>query len=273
MRRELGVFLKGKRAALGLRRESVSAAADIGYDWYVRIEQGRARASTHVLRRVAGALDLDRAELDYVLALARGDSAGDRPANGCSGRGEVPHAVLRVLHAQEPAPAYVINTRMDLLAWNGAAVSFYDLDWGTIPKGERNVLWLMLTHPTLRERIVDAAEHARRLVHRCRGLWAGRTDDPAISRLVARYADGSADFRRWWTEPVPVALDLGPIRKAILDAEYGTLTVEQTAWLFGDRSEHILILSSPVDEGGHRTTEGLAGLARRSSSRQAVRIE
>lgn len=111
MRHELGVYLREKRRALGLRREAVATAASIGYDWYVRIEQGRARASAEVLRRVGGALGLGRAELDYVLALAQG-AAG----NGHAEPTELPPSVLRVMHAQEPAPAYVINTRTDLLA-------------------------------------------------------------------------------------------------------------------------------------------------------------
>src|SRR5436305_11371325 len=68
--RELGVFLREKRRAVGLRREDVADAAGMGYDWYVRIEQGRARASTDALTRVAIALRLERAETRYVLALA-----------------------------------------------------------------------------------------------------------------------------------------------------------------------------------------------------------
>lgn len=127
----------------------------------------------------------------------------------------------------------------------------------------------MLTEDVLRARIVDWAEHTRRLVHRCRAMWAGRTREPGIAQLVARARAASAEFRDWWAEPVPEALDLGPIRKVVVDAEFGKLVVEQTAWLFGDRSEHILILSSPLDEDGFLTSDGLAGIARRRRERVA----
>src|SRR4029078_10457387 len=58
MRRELGGFLQQRRRHLGLRREEVAAQASVGYDWYVRMQQGRGRASSDVLRRVWKVLEL-----------------------------------------------------------------------------------------------------------------------------------------------------------------------------------------------------------------------
>jgi transcriptional regulator with XRE-family HTH domain len=263
VRQELGTFLREKRRVLGVRREEVSALAGIGYDWYVRIEQGRGHASLDVLRRLAEALALDRAELAYVLALAGDGTPGAAPA----AEDDLPPSVLRVVHAQEPRPAYVLNTRMDLLAWNGAACGFYDVEWGEIPGADRNLLWLMLTDDVLRARIVGWEDHTRRLVNHCRALWAGRSAEPAIAGLVQKVMAGSAEFRAWWTAPVPEVLDMLPIRKTVTDAEHGPLTVEQTAWLFGSRSDHILILSCPVDGDGDSTTAGLEGLARRRAER------
>lgn len=260
-RRELGAFLRGKRTGLGVRREDVAEKASVGYDWYVRIEQGRARASAQVLASIGEALGLAPAELAYVQALAD----DTRPARRVGPAPEVlPPAVLRVMHAQHPSPAYVLNTRFDVLAWNDAVSAFYGVDFASVPVADRNVVWLMLTHPVLAERVVDCAEHARLLVHRCRAMWAGRSDEPAIRALIDRMSAAAPRFREWWAEPVPEALDLAPVRKVVRDPELGLLGVEQTAWLFGDASEYVLILSSPLDGPGHDGTAALlAELARR----------
>lgn len=96
MRHELGAFLRERRRRLGARREEVSAEAGIGYDWYVRIEQGRGHASLDVVRRLADALKLDPAEADYVLTLAQ----RGRPVAAARSTGGLPAPVLRVMHAQ-----------------------------------------------------------------------------------------------------------------------------------------------------------------------------
>jgi transcriptional regulator with XRE-family HTH domain len=258
VRRELGGFLREKRKALGLRREDVAERAFVSYDWVVRIEQGRAHASPEVLGRVCETLKLDRTERDYVRALYR--EGGPPPALGFER--VVPGSALRVMHAQEPLPAYILNSRMDVLAWNEVSCEFYALEWGEYPPPERNVLWLMLTNPTLRERIVDWEEHTRRTISRCRALWAGRATDPAISGFVNRLTARSVLFRQCWSAAAPEVLDMGPIRKVIVDSECGELAVEQTAWVFGDKSDHILILSSPLDEDTRRGLERLAARRR-----------
>ena len=146
MHTELAVYLREKRKALGLRREDVAERAHTGYDWLVRIEQGRAKPSSEVLNRLCEALKLDRAETDYVRALANGHAT---TAASAQHDNIVPAAVLRVMHVQAPRPAYILNSRMDLLAWNGPSCEFYAVEWGDIVDHDRNLLWLMLTHPAL----------------------------------------------------------------------------------------------------------------------------
>jgi transcriptional regulator with XRE-family HTH domain len=265
VRNQLGEFLRERRKALGLRREDVSGGAAIGYDWYVRIEQGRGHASVDVLGRIAETLKLDRTELNYVLALAQ----ETRPANGISPTGAIPPSVVRVMHAQEPSPAYIVNTRLDLLAWNGAAAEFYGVEFAELPVEQRNVLWLMLTNDVMRKRIVESERHARRLVLQCRALWAGRLTDPAVIALVDALQDVSEPFRQWWTEPMTHVLDLGPVHKVVNDAEHGGIAIEQTAWQFGDKSDYILILSSPLDDAGRDMMNRLAALHTRRQARRS----
>jgi transcriptional regulator with XRE-family HTH domain len=264
MRRELGGFLQQRRRHLGLRREEVAAQASVGYDWYVRIEQGRGRASSDVLVRVCKVLELDKAEIEYVLALAEG-VAGlvelTRPPEE-----SVPATVLQVMHMQEPAPSYVLSGQVDLLAWNECSCEFYGIEFGEIPVPDRNLLWIMLTHPVVRERLDDWESHAKRLVVQCRTMWAGKLKLPHIEALVARLEDRCDDFRHWWSLPLAEAPAMAPVRKKIFDPALGVLVVDQTAWMFGDRSERMLILSSPAED-----VAGMAGKLRELADRRTAR--
>jgi transcriptional regulator with XRE-family HTH domain len=267
MRRELGGFLRQRRRHLGLRREEVAARASVGYDWYVRIEQGRGRASSDVLRRLCAVLELDRSEVGYVLALADGGAGLAEIAR--PPEEDVPPAVLRVMRMQEPAPSYVINGQFDLLAWNECSCEFYGIEFDEVPAADRNLLWLMLTHPGVRERLDEWESHAKRLVVQCRTLWAGRTGLPHIEAMVARLERGCDDFRLWWSSPMEQAPAMAPVRKKVLDPALGAVVVDQTAWMFGDRSDRMLILSTPAEdvEGAE---EKLAELARRRAARRAA---
>ncbi len=60
---------------------------------------------------------------------------------------------------------------------------------------------------------------------------------------------------------------MDPIQKSVVDREFGTPTVEQTAWLFGARSDHVLILSIPLDDGTGRASTALRGLEARWARR------
>jgi len=56
---------------------------------------------------------------------------------------------------------------------------------------------------------------------------------------------------------------------APLDPELGALVVDQTAWMFGDRSDRMLILSTPAEDVAG-AEDKLAELARRRAARQAA---
>src|ERR1700742_2729576 len=84
----LGEFLRSRRERLtpesvglpsgrrrrtpGLRREEVAELANIGVDWYVRLEQGRTvRPSTATVDALATALRLDDTERAHLAVLAQ----------------------------------------------------------------------------------------------------------------------------------------------------------------------------------------------------------
>jgi hypothetical protein len=171
------------------------------------------------------------------------------------------------MRMQEPAPSYVLNSQVDLLAWNECACEFYGIEFGELPPADRNLLWPMLVHPVVRERLADWEAHAKRLVMLCRTLWAGKLKVPHIQALVARLESECDDFRLWWSLPLVQAPAMAPVRKKILDPELGALVVDQTAWLFGDRSDRMLILSTPAEDVAGMPAR-LAELAERRAARE-----
>ena len=80
-----GLTVTGPRRVPGLRREEVAYLAGVSVDWYIRLEQGsQVTPSASVLSAIAKILQLDDAEHDYLVNLARpaagiGGGLPDRP--------------------------------------------------------------------------------------------------------------------------------------------------------------------------------------------------
>lgn len=67
----------GNRRVKGLRREEVALLAGVSVDYYVRMERGNlAGASESVLDALASALQLDDAEREHLMTLARQANTG-----------------------------------------------------------------------------------------------------------------------------------------------------------------------------------------------------
>src|SRR6185436_5383925 len=103
----------------GLRREEVAQRANVSATWYTWLEQGRGGApSAEVLDRIAQALLLSDVEREHLVLLALGRAPEVRFQDS---RGEVTPRLQRVLDSLELSPAYLRNSRWDILAWNRAA--------------------------------------------------------------------------------------------------------------------------------------------------------
>ena len=108
----------GNRRVPGLRREEVAELAGISATWYTWMEQGRAvNVSVETLERLANVLSLDGREREHLFLLA-GHAAPPAPAEGSQ---QAMGLVRQTLDSLNPTPAYLLNQRWDILAWNRAA--------------------------------------------------------------------------------------------------------------------------------------------------------
>ncbi|MER7754080.1 helix-turn-helix transcriptional regulator [Kitasatospora sp. NPDC097643] len=214
-RRELSGFLRSRRARLtpedvglapgvrrrtpGLRREELALLAGVGVTWYTWLEQGRdINPSPEVLGSLARTLRLDRAETAYLFRLA-----GSHPREDDAGvPDEVPASLLRLMHAQWPAPAFLMDAGWEVRAWNRGAEALFGLSAWPLEQG---LAWVVFGNPVHRARVVDWEAHARRFLAQLRSSYAERGGDATaagrrLARLIAQVRAEYPEAERWLDE-------------------------------------------------------------------------
>ena len=239
-RKELGAFLASRRARLrpedlglptekrrtpGLRREEVALLAGVSVSWYTWLEQGRdIGASAEVLVRLSTVLRLDRAESLHLFALSSRQppplATGGDPSDG----------LIYLVQAIDPVPAYIRNSRLDILAWNPAVADLF-VDYGGLATRERNTLWLLFLYPPYRSLMRDWEQLARGTIRVFRAARGKAQDKGPFDKLVQEMRAQSEEFRDWWQEGDVQGFDEGgkrlrhPIR-GLLDLTYVALIPE-----------------------------------------------
>jgi len=168
--------------------------AGVSLTWYTWLEQGRRiNASPDVLTAIGRALRLDDAGIDHLLALAQPS------ASPIEAPREAPSALVRLIEAMEPAPAYVLGPRWEFLAWNQAQARLYPRI-AELTGVERNLLWVLFADPSTRELIVDWDIHARQALAEFRAGTSALRGDAEFGSLIAALQSASAEFAAWWPE-------------------------------------------------------------------------
>jgi transcriptional regulator with XRE-family HTH domain len=208
-RREFGSFLSSRRARLqpsefglpagprrtpGLRREEVAVLAGVSVSWYTWLEQGRdIQPSADALGRIAKVLKLDRIESAHLFALSALDAAPVVAGGGVS------DGLEQLVRAINPIPAYVRNTRLDILAWNDAIADLF-VDYGSLQPHERNTLRLLFLYIPYRTLILDWEQMARGMISAFRAARAHAQDKAPFDALIEELSAQSPEFRDWWQD-------------------------------------------------------------------------
>ncbi|MHA7959700.1 helix-turn-helix domain-containing protein [Streptomyces sp. L500] len=276
--RAVGAFLKARRSRLtpqecglpqtdsarkvaGLRREEVAQLAAISVDYYTRLEQGRVRASVPVLTTLARALRLDDDQQQYLCTLAGRPDAHPhrrRPAQ------RLRPAMRRLLDQLAQTPALVLGKRLDVLAWNPAAIALYT-DFAAIPAHRRNYIRLLFTDPVIRQLHQNWSHDAREAVAALRMEAAADPDDPELARLVGELSLHDPDFSAWWAEHRVNSASYGT--KRYRHHLVGDLTLDCDTWTSPDGSgQRLMILTAEPGSPTHDALRILTSWATRQPS-------
>jgi transcriptional regulator with XRE-family HTH domain len=187
---EVGLPGGGRRRTPGLRRQEVAELAGISIDYYIRLEQARgSQPSAQVLSALARAFMLRADERDYLFRLA-----GYQPPELRRPTGEVAPTVRHLLDTLTEHPAYVVDAKYDLLAWNRLMTLFI----GDPTESER---------PNIVRWLFDQADEgdwpelfARRTVADLRAAYARYPGNRDIETMVTEMLAISTRFARMWAE-------------------------------------------------------------------------
>jgi len=187
----------GHRRVPGLRREEVALLAGVSVDYYTQIERGNlSGVSDSVLHALAGALQLDEAELAHLFDLARTATNPARPRRP-RGPQQIRPSIQRLLDAMTGVPAYVRTGRLDILAVNRLGHALYApvLDGQQLPV---NVVRFLFLDPRASDFYVDWDRTANDAVAILRGEAGRNRYDRRLSDLVGELSTRSEEFRGRW---------------------------------------------------------------------------
>jgi transcriptional regulator with XRE-family HTH domain len=195
--RDVGLPSTDRRRTPGLRRQEVAQLAGMSIDYYIRLEQARGpRPSRQILAALARALMLTRDEREYLFRIA-----DESPPQVASPSREVTPGIRHLLDSLTETPAYVVDAKYDILAWNPLATHFIG-NLEDFPDHDRNMIRWMFSRPPAETHWSDpdAQRFARGTVADLRASYASYPGDPGIEGLVTELLGVSPHFADMWAE-------------------------------------------------------------------------
>jgi transcriptional regulator with XRE-family HTH domain len=254
-RKELADFLKSRRERIqpqdvgleagprrrtpGLRREEVARLAGMSVDYYIRLEQARGpRPSRQILGALARALRLTDDEREYVYNLA-----GERTAPPPGPPQDVPAGILHLLYRLDDTPAFVLDAKYDVLAWNVLAAALIT-DFAALAPRDRNSIRSFFRDDPDPALFTDQAHWSfmRESLADLRAAAARYPDDPGIKELVAEMSAASGLFRRLWAER-EVRVRHGT-RKLMRHPMVGEIELHCDVLLVPDRDQKVVLYTA-----------------------------
>jgi transcriptional regulator with XRE-family HTH domain len=254
---QVGLTSHGNRRVKGLRRNEVAAIAGVSVEYYTRLERGNLQGvSDSVLESVSLALRMDETERSHLYDLAR--AANSSPVRSRRGpvRQTVPAAVQRVVDGMPGLPAFVQNSRFDVLHANMLGRALFSEMYEDRSCRDNTVRFVFLS-PAARRFYLEWDRVARTAVGALR-VEAGRNPyDVELSNLIGELSTRSDTFRVLWG-----ANDVGVFRdgtKGIRHPVVGELQLDHAALALPDANGlSVTVYSAPP---GSPSEDGLKMLA------------
>ncbi|MFM9281818.1 helix-turn-helix transcriptional regulator [Paenibacillus jiagnxiensis] len=242
--REVGLQVEtSRRRMTGLRREEVSSLSGISLAWYTALEQGRdIRVSEQVLESLARTLRLSSDERNHLLVLANPSSLPEPKADD-----SVPSSLQKILDRMGTYPAYIIDKRWNVLAWNQISGTLCK-DFSRDPELGRNMLWRVFAVEESKSRIVNWENVASAMVAHFRSRFALYMNDSWYQELVDKLCDRSEEFRTLWERhDVSGTLEGEQIIRL---PEAGLLTFRYHTFTISESSDFAMRVFTPVENLG-----------------------
>ena len=190
------------RRVPGLRRSEVAALAGMSVEYYAKLERGSlGGVSASVLDAIARALQLDEAERNHLFNLAHaadGTSAAMRPRRRSRNRWTVRPSLQWTLDSITTGPAFVGNSRSDLLATNLLARALY-ADLYNDPAGAPNFARFTFLDSAAHRFYPDWELAADTTVANLRTAAGQDPHNKSLHDLVGELSTRSDEFRRRWS--------------------------------------------------------------------------
>ncbi|WP_281883364.1 helix-turn-helix transcriptional regulator [Paenibacillus sp. YYML68] len=259
-RKELADFLRTRRSRLspheaglpvetsrrrtpGLRREEVASLSGISLPWYTALEQGRdIQVSEQVLESLVRTLQLSSDERSHLYVLANHAVLPHVTVDA-----SISPAIQRILDRMGTYPAYVIDKRWNVSAWNQMTNKVCG-DFNQATEIERNILWRMFMMKDKQARIVNWENVATMLLAHFRSRYALYMNDSWYQELVNMLYDRSEEFREWWGRHDVSENSEG--EKVIHHPQAGLLTFRYNNFTVSESGEFVMRVFTPIENTG-----------------------
>jgi hypothetical protein len=224
----------------------------VGVTWYTWLEQGRdISASAQVIDALARALLLDQDQHRHLRELA-----GLAPPEPETPTGDMLPRLQLLVDAAMPSLASVYDRHFDYVAWNQAYARIRH-DPASLPRGRRNMLWMMFTDADNRARMVRWESAAQAVLSQFRTALGRHPDDPRLAEIVAALTEASPQFRDWWAE-YPVRY-FRPATIGIKHPGAGPIWLQMFQLRLVDQPDLIAVIQVPADEASAGRVRSLLG--------------
>ena len=204
-----------------------------------------------MLDALGRALRLDAAERVHLLALA-----GRRAAPETSRTVDAPRpALLRLLQAVEPFPAYIVGPSLDMLAWNATASALFG-GLEARPRDALNMARLIFLDRGL-GRLLDVEQVGGEVVAALRAAQGRPGTRGDVDALVAELLESSAEFRTHWHRQDVSAKAHG--RKSFRHPDVGRLDLDWERLTIPAAEDQALMVYSAEPGGPSATALALLG--------------